>query len=669
MPEIGWAGLGIVPEVGSDFGRKLGRDIDPALSRVGGDSGKRFGGIFGKAAVAAAGGLIGAGFAAFKLGQDALGEAREAQEVGRTSAAILKATGGAANLTRKEYDKLTESLMRKTAIDDEQIATGGNLLLTFKNVKREGKGLNDIFGRALSDALDLSAAGFGSIESASVMLGKALNDPVKGVTALGRAGVTFSEEQKAAIKAMVASNDLLGAQKIILREVESQVGGTAEKQKTSAKELEVAWGNVKEEIGFALIPVMNDLANFLLDKGIPAGEDFSKWIRSDGIPAVRDFVDDVKPLAKEVLPVAADALGAIKDAGEKALPIAKDLVSTLNDMPDWAKQALGIGGAGLVVKSKLGGGLFGGKGGKLTDPAYVYVVNGGGAGGGKGKGGLPGLPLIGGTGAGVGLFSLFAGEEQFNSTKAFLSNIDTGSKSKIRDSLDTELGKYADDLGIDLDRLATDLDTFGSKGEYVKQVMRDLDKASNPGLFKDWLDGVNPLSNKVADLGTAFDHIRESFAAIDKQVAERKEVAGLLGAGDPAGKDISSTWDKIPDKKLKLLMDPESENTRKGVREVLENVEGLTKRDYKVLFEVLGLTKARKDSEVLLQNIRELTGLGGGSAAPSGGYNPTKPGGPKTPAVGGPMFVDRVILNAHDPRRTFDELQGIQRRMAIGGYR
>ena len=32
------------------------------------------------------------------------------------------------------------------------------------------------------------------------MLGKALNDPVKGITALGRAGVTFTDEQKKQIK-------------------------------------------------------------------------------------------------------------------------------------------------------------------------------------------------------------------------------------------------------------------------------------------------------------------------------------------------------------------------------------------------------------------------------------------------------------------------------------
>ena len=76
-------------------------------------------------------------------------------------------------------------------------------------------------------ALDLSKAGFGDMSSASKMLGKALNDPVKGMTALSRAGVTFSQAQKDQVAALVASGDVLGAQKLILAEVESQVGGAA----------------------------------------------------------------------------------------------------------------------------------------------------------------------------------------------------------------------------------------------------------------------------------------------------------------------------------------------------------------------------------------------------------------------------------------------------------
>lgn len=401
--EIGWASLGIVPTLDRGFDSKLSRGLDPALSRVGQSSGKRFGSIMGKAAVVGAAGIIGAGFAAFRFGQDALGEAREAQEVGLTTVAILASTDHAANLTRKSYDALTKSLMRKTAIDDEQIATGGNLLLTFKNVKREGKGLKDVFGRALAASLDLTAAGFGSIESTSKQLGKALNDPVKGISALSRAGVTFTADQQETIKSLVEHNDLLGAQKIILKEVESQVGGTAEKQKTSAKSLATAWGNLKEELGTGLIPVVDDLADLILDKGIPAGRDFSDWMTKDGIPAVKDFAKKARPLAEEVLPAVGSALGTVRDALSKAAPLAADLVGAFNDMPDWAKKAIVAGGLGSIVASKTGilGSSKGGGSGLLglvskAKPLPVFVVNNGipgvgGVGGTKAKGGkIPG---------------------------------------------------------------------------------------------------------------------------------------------------------------------------------------------------------------------------------------------------------------------------------------
>lgn len=196
------------------FGRasKSGSGLGRSLSRLG--------------TVAAVG--VGAAFAGLaatlKVGFD---ELSEGQKVAAQTAAALKSTGGVANVTARDVDKLAQSLSQMSGIDDELIQSGENLLLTFKNVRNEvGKG-NAVFDRATKSALDLSVAGFGSVESASKMMGKALNDPIKGMTALGRAGVTFSEEQKKAIKALVETGDLLGAQKLILKEVESQVGGSA----------------------------------------------------------------------------------------------------------------------------------------------------------------------------------------------------------------------------------------------------------------------------------------------------------------------------------------------------------------------------------------------------------------------------------------------------------
>lgn len=202
----------------SNFQRAL-RDASQSSSRLG--SSLR---SLGKVAAVGVGGAFAAMAVVVKKGFD---EISDSQKVAAQTAAVLKSTGGIANVTAKHVDELAQSLSRMSGVDDELIGTGENLLLTFKNVRNEVGAGNKVFDRATQSAIDLSVAGFGSVESASKMLGKALNDPIKGMTALGRAGVTFSASQKDAIKALVETGDTLGAQRLILKEVESQVGGSA----------------------------------------------------------------------------------------------------------------------------------------------------------------------------------------------------------------------------------------------------------------------------------------------------------------------------------------------------------------------------------------------------------------------------------------------------------
>lgn len=202
-------------------------------------------------------GLLGAGLTALaRQGQDSLA-------VQKTTEQIIKSTGSAAGVTATQVGALADALSKKTGIDDEAIQTGSNLILTFKNVKNAGEGMDAIFNRATGAALDLSKAGFGSVDSASKMLGKALNDPVKGITALSRAGVTFTQQQKDQIKAMAESGDMLGAQKAILAEVESQVGGVAEATKSPLEAIQTMLGNLAEDVGKTLLPMFNQIADSL----------------------------------------------------------------------------------------------------------------------------------------------------------------------------------------------------------------------------------------------------------------------------------------------------------------------------------------------------------------------------------------------------------------------
>lgn len=213
-------------------------------------------------------------------------EGRESIKVGKATTAVIKSTGGAANVTAGQVGNLANSLSNKSAIDDEQIQKGENLLLTFRNIRNEaGKG-NDIFNQTAKSALDMSA-GFTaagknmSVADAMLQLGKAVNDPVKGMTRLQRIGVTFTKQQTDQVAALTKSGDRLGAQRVIIREVNKEFGGMAASQADPMKRLGVILHNVAETIGVALIPYLDKGAKWLgtfitqMQEGTGAGGRFA----------------------------------------------------------------------------------------------------------------------------------------------------------------------------------------------------------------------------------------------------------------------------------------------------------------------------------------------------------------------------------------------------------
>ena len=157
----------------------------------------------------------------------AVNEFTQMTQIGATTVALIKSTGGAANTSAEQIDELAKSTLHLTGVDDELVKSGANVLLTFRNVRNEvGQG-NDIFNRAVKGAADISAVFRTDLRGSALQLGKALQDPVRGVTALRRSGITLTQAQRDLITQLVKSGALLSAQRIILGEVERQVGGAA----------------------------------------------------------------------------------------------------------------------------------------------------------------------------------------------------------------------------------------------------------------------------------------------------------------------------------------------------------------------------------------------------------------------------------------------------------
>lgn len=226
----------------------------------------------------------GVGAFAGAIGYKLASAAYESQKVMAQTNAILESTGYAAGLTGEQIASLSEKLSMQIGVDDELIQKSANLLLTFKQVQDQAGANNDIFTRAVTLSQDLGNV-FGSADAAAMQLGKALSDPEKGITALRRAGINFTDQQKEQIAKMMKANDLLGAQKLILAEVESQVGGTAAASATGFDKMRVAVGNVAEKFGGILIPYIERFATFVIDRVVPYMSRLAEVMGNGGVGA------------------------------------------------------------------------------------------------------------------------------------------------------------------------------------------------------------------------------------------------------------------------------------------------------------------------------------------------------------------------------------------------
>jgi hypothetical protein len=180
----------------------------------------------GRSVAFASGAFLG-GFGLVSALKAAVQEQADFQKANAQTRAVLKSTAEVAGLTAGDVDKLSTSLSQVTGIDDELVKSGENILLTFTNIRNVAGKNNDVFTQAIKLSTDLATAMGLDLKQASLQVGKALNDPARGFARLQRIGVAFSKQQITLIKRLQASGDVMGAQRIILRELTKEFGGSA----------------------------------------------------------------------------------------------------------------------------------------------------------------------------------------------------------------------------------------------------------------------------------------------------------------------------------------------------------------------------------------------------------------------------------------------------------
>ena len=216
-------------------------------------------------ALGPAGLIAGAAIGALALViHSAVEEAEKFEQGQRKLDAVLQATGFSAGQSKEQLTALAEGYAHTTLFTAEQVQQSEAILLTYKKIH------SDVFDQALQATLDISTLFDRDLTSSARAVGRALEDPVNGMTALTRAGVSLDPIMKENIKNLVETGQQAAAQKLILDALANSVGGQASAQNQGVtgaahnfsealKEAKIALGENIEDTGI-LQSVLNGLA-------------------------------------------------------------------------------------------------------------------------------------------------------------------------------------------------------------------------------------------------------------------------------------------------------------------------------------------------------------------------------------------------------------------------
>ena len=283
-----------------------------------------------------------AGAAALVIKLDEIGAA------GRSGDRRLKNITKQMGLFGDKADEVSDRLIdaadaeaQLTGMDPQLVQTK---LMTFAELAKTADTVGGAFDRATTAALDMEASGFGAAEQAAVQLGKALNDPIKGINSLSRSGITFTAQEKEKIRTLVESNQTLKAQDMILKAIEKQVGGTAAASATAssrlgksmalvvesfAEEMSVAFDGVPEKFQ-AIMPK-------LMEFGGKAGKAMADAL-TDSIAGDHEKMVAIGELIGATIAAAATAafqkgsVGIVAKTENAARGVARNLMGGLVDM-------------------------------------------------------------------------------------------------------------------------------------------------------------------------------------------------------------------------------------------------------------------------------------------------------------------------------------------------
>uniref|UniRef100_UPI000EB5F86F phage tail length tape measure family protein n=1 Tax=Pseudomonas aeruginosa TaxID=287 RepID=UPI000EB5F86F len=213
--------------------------------------------------------------------------------------AVLRSTGESAGFSREQLNEMASSMERTSTVSAGEINQAQTNLLAFTGI------VGEQFPRALQSAIDMAARTGTTVTSAAETIGRALDVPSKGLTALSKQGFRFTEEQKKAAEQLEATGRTAEAQGIILKALEESYGGAAAAS--------------RDTFGGALMALQNTIDGLLtgsegsLDGAKVAIDDLNRAL-SD--PATAESVSKLFDLLAQGASTVVDSLPFLIDAGD-----------------------------------------------------------------------------------------------------------------------------------------------------------------------------------------------------------------------------------------------------------------------------------------------------------------------------------------------------------------
>jgi hypothetical protein len=281
------------------------------------------------------------------------------ERINAQTSQTIKSMGNAANISATDVEALAGQLEKLTATEAESIQEGANLLLTFRNISNQAGAGNDIFNQTTAIMVDMGRALGEDASGSAIRLGKALNDPITGLTALRKVGVGFTQAQEDQIKALQNSGDMMGAQKVILAELQAQFGGSgAAYAKTFSGQLDLMGhelGTIGEEATLAVMPALQGMIEQLrllipeIGPKLKAAIESIDWkaLTTSIVNLTTFFIQNIETIGKLVAAI------FILNTAFKLMAVASGIAKTAIALQTWFTAQLATGTTIATVATNL----------------------------------------------------------------------------------------------------------------------------------------------------------------------------------------------------------------------------------------------------------------------------------------------------------------------------